>query len=161
MVAFAPSDVVWTGVTPHGRATSHWTLAGQPIRCVPFLEDWEPAGEPPAFVDFYRRCRERFPEDVEAATIPAERIPDVVVIAGGDDQVWPAVTHAEAIARRRRQHGRATTVLTDPQAGHRTILPGEPVVTGGTPMARGGTEAADRSLGNRAWAHLLTLLRTH
>ncbi len=158
VVAFAPSDVVWTGATSDGRATSHWTLHGEPLPYVPFVDDWEPAGDPPAFVDFYRECRERFPDQVEEATIPVERIPEVVVIAGGDDQVWPAVAHAEKIASRRRQHGLATTVVTDPAAGHRTTLPGEPAATGGTRMLRGGTDAADRHLGLLAWPHIAALL---
>ncbi len=107
VVAFAPSHVVWTGATADGRATSHWTLHGEPLPHVSFIDDWEPAEDSPAFVDFDRECRERFPEQVDEATIAVERIPEVVVVAGGDDQVWAAVTHAEAIASRRRQHGLA------------------------------------------------------
>ena len=45
--------------------------------------------------------------------------------AGGDDQVWPAVEHTEWIRDRRAAHGLATTLVTDSDAGHRTILPGE------------------------------------
>lgn len=158
VVAFAPSDVVWTGITPEGRATSHWTLHGEPLPRVPFIGNWEPAGDPPAFVDFYRSCRDRFPHEVQQAAIPVERIPQVVVVAGGDDQVWPAVTHAEAIAARRRRHGLATTLVTDAEAGHRILLPGEPDVHGGMRMVRGGSPAANRRLGRHAWPHLLALL---
>ncbi|NYJ02292.1 acetyl esterase/lipase [Nocardioides thalensis] len=158
VVAFAPSDVVWTGVTGDGRATSHWTLGNEALACVPFVDDWEPAGDPPAYVDFYRACRARFPEKAAEAAIPVERIPEVVTVAGGDDQVWPAVEHAESIAVRRRRHGLATIVVTDPEAGHRTVLPGEPVVAAGARMARGGTEEADRRLGRAAWGHIQALL---
>lgn len=158
-VAFAPSDVVWTGVTTEGRTTSHWTFEGRPLPHVPFVDDWQPSEDPPEFVDFYRQCRERFPDQVDAATIPAERIPHVVVIAGGDDRVWPAVMHAEAIAARRRRYGLATTVITDPEAGHRTILPGEVPAAGGMQMERGGNEAADRRIGKQAWQYLTALLR--
>jgi hypothetical protein len=158
VVAFAPSDVVWTGVTSDGRATSHWTLDGEPLPHVPFIEGWEPDQDPPAYLDFYRACRQRFPDRIAAATIPVERIQHVVAVAGGNDQVWPAGTHAQAIAARRRQHGLETTVVSDPAAGHRTTLPGEPAATGGMRMRRGGTEAADRRLGLRTWPHIAALL---
>lgn len=158
VVAFAPSDVVWTGVTAEGRATSHWTLNGRPLPRVPFVDDWQPAGDPPEFVDFYRQCRKRFPEQVDEAAIPVERIAQVVVIAGGDDRVWPSVTHAQAIAERRRRHGLATTVVTDHEAGHRAILPGEVAAAGGIRMLRGGNDVADRRIGNEAWRHLVALL---
>ena len=150
VAAFAPSDVVWTGVTSDGRATSHWTWQGTPLPHVPFVDDWEPSTDPPAYVDFYRACRARFPDALEAARIPVERIPELLIVAGGDDQVWPSVLHGEAIAARRAEHGLATTVVSDPDAGHRTVLPGEPVVQGGMRMARGGNDEADRRLGTAA-----------
>jgi len=81
-----------------------------------------------------------------------------VLIAGGDDHVWPADVHAERIAARRRAFGLVTTVIADPRAGHRAILPGESPVAGGVQMARGGTEAADRRLGAAAWAAILPLV---
>ncbi|WP_460792223.1 GrpB family protein [Nocardioides maradonensis] len=159
VVAFAPSDVVWAGVTHDGRVTSHWTLEGIPLPFVPFDDTWEPATEPPAYDGLYRASRRRFAGDLDAATIPVERIRDLVLVAGGDDRVWPAAEHAERIRHRRAARGLLTTVVTDPAAGHRTILPGEPVVTGGQPMARGGSEDADRRLGSAAWPALLRVLR--
>jgi hypothetical protein len=94
-------------------------------------------------------------DPVEAARIPAERIPTLILVAGGDDQVWPSVEQARAIAARRRL---PTTVLVDPAAGHRVLLPGERPPTTGIRMARGGTPAADRRLGAAAWTHLRRLL---
>jgi hypothetical protein len=66
---------------------------------------------------------------------------------------------AAAIESRRTTHGLSTTLVSDPDAGHRTILPGEPAVTGGIRMRRGGTENADRNLGTAAWAQIQALLR--
>ena len=151
VVAFAPSDVVWSGVTPAGRATSHWTVGGEPLPWVPFLDDWEPSEDPPAFSGLYEASRQRFADRLPAARIPAERIPRLVLVAGADDQVWPAVIHAEAIAATRAEHGLATDLVTDSGAGHRTILPGEARVEGGIRMRRGGSPAADRRLGEAAW----------
>lgn len=159
VVAFAPSDVVWAGVTPEGRVTSHWTLGGEPVPFVRFLEDWEPDGDPPSFADLYRRSYLADAEMATAAAIPVERVPEVVLVAGGDDQVWPSAMQAARISERRERHGLATTVVLDDQAGHRTVLPGEPVVSAGARMARGGTEQADRRLGEAAWHHVQRLIR--
>ena len=94
------------------------------------------------------------------AEVPLERIAgEVVLVAGGDDQVWPSVDFARAVARRRASHGLGTEVVTHPDAGHRTVLPGEPRVTAGMVMARGGTPGADAELGERAWPAMATVLR--
>lgn len=158
VIAFAPSDLVWAGVTSERRVTSHWTLDGTPLPFVPFDDTWVAAEDPPAFRELYARSRERFADRVPAATIPVERIDELVLVVGGDDRVWPALDHARRIGARRTTAGLATTVVTDPEAGHRTVLPGEPVVSGGMRMQRGGTEAADRRLGEAAWPHVLATL---
>jgi dienelactone hydrolase len=158
VVAFSPSDVVWAGVPPDGRQTSHWTLDETPVPFVPFAQDWRADSDPPSYRSLYLRSRELDPAAVDAATIAVERIPAVVLVAGGDDRVWPADLHAELIARRRARHGLPTTVITEAEAGHRAILPGEPVVTAGLRMQRGGTDAANRRLGASAWDAILGLL---
>jgi uncharacterized protein len=158
VVAFSPSDVVWPCVTPDGRQASHWTLDGAAVPFVPFAEDWRPDADPPSYRSLYLRSRELDPAAVRAATIAVERIPAVVLVAGGDDLVWPAGLHAELIARRRGRHHLPTTVITEAAAGHRAVLPGEPVVTAGMRMQRGGTEAANRRLGASAWAAIRGLL---
>ena len=151
-VAFAPSAYVWAGYG-EGRWTSHWTRAGAPLSFVPFLDGWTPTGDPPAYRGLYQESLAAVgPDVIREATIPVERIGGrVVLVAGGDDQVWPAADFADAIATRRQQHGLATEIVSNPQAGHRTVLPGEAVVEGGQRMLRGGTVEADRSLGELAW----------
>lgn len=158
VVAFAPSDVVWAGVTSDGRVTSHWTHGGKPLPFVPFDPDWTPDTDPPAFRDLYLRSRARHADRVAAATIPVERIDELVLVAGGDDQVWPALDHAEAIRERRAAAALVTTVVTEPEAGHRAVLPGEPVVSAGQHMRRGGSEETDRRLGEAAWDEIRRLL---
>ena len=158
VVAFAPSDVVWAGVTDDGRTTSHWTRGGEPLPFVPLLPDWEPSEDPPSYADLYQRSYDAAPEAAAAATIAVEAIPEVLLVAGGDDRVWPSTTQAARIAARRERHGLPTVVVLDEQAGHRTVLPGEPEVRGGTRMARGGTPQADRRLGTAAWQRIAVLL---
>ncbi|KNX39303.1 hypothetical protein VV01_08085 [Luteipulveratus halotolerans] len=160
-VAFAPSPVVWAGVRPDGSVTSHWTRAGEPLPYLPFVEPSQPVGDPPAFRCTYAESlAAAAPETVAAATIPVEAIAGaVVLIAGGDDQVWPADAWVDTIARRRTDAGRETTVVTAARAGHRTVLPGEDVVRAGAAIARGGTPDADSDLGRRAWPHLVRALQ--
>lgn len=164
VIAFAPSDVVWAGVTPDGRQVSHWTLGGGPLPFVPFDATWVPDTDPPAFRGLYLSSRDAAPAQADAAAIPVERIPVVVAVAGGDDQVWPSVLHAENIQRRRSAYrhghglGLGTTVIADAEAGHRAVLPGEPVVSAGTYMNRGGSEEADRRLGRSAWPEIRALI---
>lgn len=160
VVAFAPTDVVWAGITG-GRQVSHFTHDARPLGFVPLVEDWLPATDPPAFRDLYATSFDRADQvRREAATIAVENIPHVVLVAGGDDAVWPSADHAARIAARRERYGLSTEVLIDPEAGHRTVLPGEDVVTAGMRMARGGTEIADRRLGTRSWEALVRVL-TH
>lgn len=158
VVAFAPSDVVWAGYDPAGAERSHWTWGGAPLPFVPIDQGGWGTEAPPRFLPVYERSRQVFADRVAAATIAVERIARVVVVAGGDDQVWSSSLHAENIRRRRAEHGADTVVVVDAGAGHRAILPGESVVRGGTTMRRGGTEAADRELGARAWRACTAML---
>jgi pimeloyl-ACP methyl ester carboxylesterase len=161
VIAFAPSDVTWAGVRPDGSLTSHWTFDGAPLPFVPLDDTWEPDDQTPAYVGLYEASRQRFSDRASDAAIPVERVREVVLVAGGDDQVWPAVAMARSIEARRLDRGLRTVVVTDPEAGHRTVLPGEPVVTGGTDMRRGGHARADRRLGEAAWTHVREIIQVH
>lgn len=158
VIAFAPTDVVWAGVRPDGEMTSHWTHGGVPLPYVPFDDSWEQESGLPAFVGLYEASRRRSPQRLEAASIPVERIDQVLLVAGGHDQVWPALSMSESIKTRRAEHGLDTVLVSEPEAGHRTVLPGEPIVTGGKRMRRGSTDASDRRLGAIAWDHITPLL---
>jgi dienelactone hydrolase len=160
VVGFAPSHVVWANIGPglDGQSVpfrSGWTLAGVPLPFVPYDEDWRAVDDPPAYREHHNASLARSAATVAAATIPVERIRgEVILVAGEDDQVWASADFARAIADRRAAHGRPTQVFTHPAAGHRTILPGEPRVTAGLNMARGGTPEADSALGLLAWPAL-------
>ncbi|MEV4260879.1 alpha/beta fold hydrolase [Kribbella sp. NPDC049584] len=153
VVAFAPSAYVWGRVLEDGTQRSAWTWRGEPLPFVPFDQDWKAEDDPPSYTGLYRRS---LLSAAEEARIPVERIRDVLLIAGGDDKVWPAVEFAEEIVRRRGE--RPTRLLVSPEAGHRPVLPGEEPKSAGQRMARGGTEAADRELGARAWDEIRNLL---
>lgn len=158
VVAIAPTPVVWAGVDGE-RQTSHWTRAGVPIPFVPLDETWEPDADPPAFRGLYETSLRADPSAADRAAIPVERIRGaVVLVAGGDDLVWPSDDFARRIAGRRAAHGLDTTVVTLPAAGHRVVLPGEHPVQRGMAIARGGTPGADRELGGLAWPHVVSAL---
>jgi uncharacterized protein len=166
VVALAPAHVVWANVgagldgevQPH---RSSWTQGGRPLPFVPYDDDWMWTGEgPPAYVDMYRQSLRKYADAVERAVIPVERIRgEVVVVAGDDDRLWPSTHAAEAIAGRRAAHGLETTLVTHPEAGHRTTFPGEARAEGGMDLARGGTPEADAQLGERAWTAVQAALR--
>ncbi|WP_170226542.1 acyl-CoA thioester hydrolase/BAAT C-terminal domain-containing protein [Rudaeicoccus suwonensis] len=159
VIAFAPSDVVWAGYDGD-RETSHWTLRGQALPYVPF--DWnEHVAQTPAhFRPLYEKSWSTAGHAATTARIPVEHINRLVLVAGGDDQVWPSVAHAQRIVAHRAQAGLVTQLIVHPHAGHRTILPGEHPVTTGATMMRGGNENADRELGSQAWPVILNELTT-
>jgi len=157
-IAVAPSSVVWAGIADENWS-SHWTHRGAPLPAVTFDPTWSPSTEPPEYRSLYESNLARDPEGAAAAAIHAEDIAGVVVlVAGGDDRVWPSDRFAAEIAERRRVHGREATVVTHPAAGHRMVLPSESVAVGGVTMARGGSPSADAALGALAWPQIVHAL---
>jgi alpha-beta hydrolase superfamily lysophospholipase len=163
VAAFAPTHVVWAnlGAGTDGRERpyrSSFSVGGRGLPFVPYDNSWKPASDsgPPAWRGLYEQSLVTYADLVEAATIPVEDITAaVLLVAGGEDQVWPSTVAAEHIAARRARHALATEVVVNEAAGHRTLLPGEPDVTVGATMARGGDRGADRQLGADAWPLLL------
>ena len=88
----------------------------------------------------YEQSLETYADRVPAARIPVDRISgEVLLVAGGDDRLWPSCDFAEAIVDRRSAAGLRTEIVSHPRAGHRVLLPGEQppprshLVHGGTP----------------------------
>jgi hypothetical protein len=168
VVALSPTSVVWANVGPGLDGRDHpdrssWTRNGEPLPFVPYDHSWRPAeGQPPAFRSMYERSLALYPHEAHRATIPVERISGRVILgAGGDDQVWPSLTFAEAIVGRRADHGLATTSITHPDAGHRLTFPGEPAIPpGDRNIARGGNPSANAELGCMMWETMTEAFRT-
>ena len=165
VVAISPSSVAWANVGPglDGRAypyRSSWTWRGAPLPFVPYDESWEPdTKEPVAYRSLYERSLLAFPEARSTAAIPIEDSDaDILLVAGGDDAVWPSVAFAEELAVRRHQAGRSVRVVVEPGAGHRPVFPGEQPPEPSNSLARGGDPAADARLGHAAWPDLLACL---
>ncbi|MDT0157197.1 alpha/beta fold hydrolase [Microbacterium sp. ARD32] len=159
VIAVAPSSVVWAGADA-GSWSSHWTHGGEPVPYVAFDPSWSPKTDPPAFVSLYETSLLLDADATAAARIPVGDIAgEVLLIAGGDDQVWPSARFAAEVEAARSERGLVTTVVTHPGAGHRLLLPGESPAVGGVAMRRGGSPEADAELGARAWPEIRRMLQ--
>jgi hypothetical protein len=69
----------------------------------------------------------------------------VILVAGGDDALWPSDLFARALADRLKAAGKDPLLITHPEAGHRVLLPGETTRRSAT-NALGGSIAADQRL---------------
>ena len=167
VVALSPTSVVWANVGPGRDGLTHpyrssWTWRGEPLPFVPYDDDWtrpEPAGSPVAFRRHYEQSRQTFAEAARRAAIPIERLSaEVVLVAGGDDQLWPSLTFAQELASRAAAAGRRIQTVTSADAGHRPRLPGEAPASPSERFRYGGTAQADAALGAMAWPRILDAL---
>jgi hypothetical protein len=158
VVAISPSHVVWAALSTERPQRSSWTSAGEPLPFVPYDDGWEPETTPPEYVGMYEQSLETYADRVPGARIPVERIEgEVLLVAGGDDRLWPSCDMAEEIVARRDAAGLATAYVTHPRAGHRVLLPGE-APPAPSHLVHGGSPDADAALGRLVWPHLAALL---
>lgn len=165
VVAISPTSVVWGNIGP-GRdgiswpERSSWTLKGVPLPFVPTDPNWN-AGHVDGLVSYrglFEHCLTRFKQQADRAAIPVEvTSAEIVLVAGGDDALWPSLDFARSIVRRREDAGKATRLVSAPDAGHRISLPGE-TTPRSTLHAHGGSDDADARLGRDAWEVIQELL---
>ena len=168
-VAMSPSSVVWAnvgagldGVTVPYR--SSWTWRGEPLPFVTYNESWLPAEAegPVSYRTLYEQSIKLDPDASAAAEIPVEQARgDLVLVAGHDDQLWPSVTFAKALAARRLAGDMQVEVLVNDEAGHSPIFPGQPPQPQSQHINRGGTPEADAKLGAATWGALVYRLALH
>jgi len=100
----------------------------------------------------------RFAVEATSAAIPVEHIDaKVLLVAGGDDALWPSEASARVIAARRAAANRPTSIVIHPHAGHRVLLPGETKPRSSL-HAHGGNDDADTALGRAAWDQIAPML---
>ncbi|MET2830101.1 acyl-CoA thioester hydrolase/BAAT C-terminal domain-containing protein [Mesorhizobium shangrilense] len=164
VVAISPTSVVWGNIGP-GRdgirwpERSSWTLKGLPYPFVPTDPDWskEYVDGLVSYRGLFQHCLKIFKDEASKATIPVETaVAEIVLVAGGDDALWPSLDFAETIVRRRKDAGKTTRLVSAPDAGHRILLPGENTSRSGS-HAHGGNDPADASLGRQAWGYIRDL----
>jgi len=158
VVAISAPHVVWAALSTDRPQRSSWTRSGDPLSFVPYDDGWEPDTDPVELVGMYEQSLETYADRVPAARIPVERIAGgVLLVAGGDDRLWPSCDMSEEVVARRSAAGLNTELVTHPRAGHRVVLPGE------TPpppshLVHGGSPEADGALGALVWPYLEELL---
>ncbi|UUN30007.1 acyl-CoA thioester hydrolase/BAAT C-terminal domain-containing protein [Streptomyces sp. FIT100] len=168
VIALSPTSRVWGNVGP-GRDgvqrpwRSSWTWRGQALPFVPLDDSWtpaEPRGGPVAIRGWYELSERTFAHMLPPAEIPVDTArADLLLVAGGDDAMWPSLPFAEQLARRRRASGSPVRLIARHDAGHRPRLPGESPLPASPRFLYGGTPEADALLGAAAWPHILGLLR--
>ncbi|MGC9543172.1 acyl-CoA thioester hydrolase/BAAT C-terminal domain-containing protein [Streptomyces sp. UG1] len=168
VVAVSPTSLVWCNVGPglDGRRRpyrSSWTWRGHPLPFVPLDDSWRPAGRgdgPVAIRGWYEQSERTFAPRLDTAAIAVEKArADLLLVAGGDDAMWPSLRYARQLAARRRAAGAPVEVVARDDAGHRPRLPGESPAAPSTSFRYGGTADGDTLLGRAAWAPLLDRLR--
>jgi hypothetical protein len=162
VVAVSPSSVSWAnvGVGLDGEMTparSSWSWCGEPLPFVPYDPAWVDPDPPVSYRALYESSLVVFADRVAEASIPVERAQaKIVAVAGGDDQMWPALLFAEHLEARRG--GVEFELIVGKDAGHRITFPGETAAPDRAAVyAYGGSQAADEALGGVAWRAALRL----
>ncbi|KQV01618.1 acyl-CoA thioesterase [Mesorhizobium sp. Root102] len=165
VVAISPSSVVWGNIGA-GRdgvswpERSSWSLDGVPLPFVPTDPNWSRAYADGlvSYRGLFEHCLKTFEREAKAATVPVETASaEILLVAGGDDALWPSLWFATDIVRRRDNTGKVTRLVSSPDAGHRILLPGEDTPRS-TLHAHGGNDEADSELGREAWEGIRDLL---
>lgn len=172
VVAYAPSAVAWSSGgrdKSTGQTIPCWTQNGGAIPFAPLplrgfiARSAIPVGvlrRPVKFRTLFQRALQNR-EIVARAAIPVEQTRGpILLVSGGDDQVWPAARMAEMIVERLRSRGFAHAVehKNYPMAGHALRYPAMPTTTrmsrsGGVrfPILLGGAAQADAQAQADAW----------
>ncbi|MGW2465013.1 acyl-CoA thioester hydrolase/BAAT C-terminal domain-containing protein [Streptomyces sp. NPDC001761] len=168
VIALSPTSRVWCNVGPgrdgaHHPYRSSWTWQERPLPFVPMDDSWtptEPDSGPVAIRGWYELSERTFAHSLPPAEIPVEGArADLLLVAGGDDAMWPSLPFAEQLAQRRRSAGATVRLIARDDAGHRPRLPGESPASASSPHFKyGGTPEADVLLGKAAWPHILDVL---
>nr|WTB08285.1 acyl-CoA thioesterase [Streptomyces antimycoticus] len=169
VIAMSPTSRVWCNVGP-GRDganrpyRSSWTWREQALPFVPLDDSWtpvEPDSGPVAIRGWYELSEQTFTHLLPSAEIPVDKArADLLLVAGGDDAMWPSLPFAEQLAQRRRSGGATVRLIARHDAGHRPRLPGESRALASPHFQYGGTPEADALLGAAAWPHILNTLRS-
>lgn len=171
VVAYAPASAVFAGITPRNIRESSWTFNGKELSyangSVPSalrrkigreLEKQEPVSFAPEYLA-------RLNGAAASARIQVEQIRGpVLVIAGGDDKLWPSPVMARQIIDRlhKNHHPYADQMLLYPDAGHSIDFPYGPTgftVSAGT-LLLGGTPQANARADADSWPRAIEFLRS-
>jgi len=83
---------------------------GHPLSVCPSKPDWsaESVDGLVSYRPLFQRALQTFVDEASTAAIPVEAISaEVLLIAGGDDALWPSLDFAHSIVRRRKDAGKS------------------------------------------------------
>jgi hypothetical protein len=166
VMAISPTSVVWANSGPglDGEVwpqRSSWTYQGVPLPFIAYDPSWkrEYVDGLVSYRNFHEQSLLRFASEVEAATIPVEFAKaEIVLVAGGNDALWPSDTFAKSVAARLEIFGKRARLVLNSEAGHRVLLPGETTPRSSL-HAHGGHDGADVALGQAAWEAMSEVLK--
>ncbi|MDI5961545.1 acyl-CoA thioester hydrolase/BAAT C-terminal domain-containing protein [Streptomyces sp. SL13] len=107
VVALSPTGTVWGNVGPGTDGASRpyrscWTWRGVPLPFVPPVDGWtpdEPQDGPVSILGWYERSLLAYADRAVAARLRVEdAAADLLLVAGGDDLMWPSLPAAKALA---------------------------------------------------------------
>jgi dienelactone hydrolase len=164
VVAAAPSSISWYGLAKSGQpslAQPSWTWQGSPVPTLAFAQGAAPTFTPGRGMRV-DSCYDpaMYPQrEVDAASIPVELATGpLLILAGGDDHMWPSAPMAARIADRMSAHGRGADLTTVVYEGaSHTFMHHE---YNGTPRRAasrfdfGGTREADAAACTDAWSRI-------
>ncbi|EFB40713.1 MULTISPECIES: acyl-CoA thioester hydrolase/BAAT C-terminal domain-containing protein [Parachlamydia] len=137
IVAALPSYVVFGGLS--SERVPAWQYRGEPLipdAPVPMCDLSYGKGQNPedplTISTSYLQGMQEFPEDYAAAEIPVEKLQaSLLLISGGDDQMWPSTLFASKIMDRlKAKQSQITRIHLDyPLAGHLIHVPYLPAET--------------------------------
>lgn len=178
VVAYVPSALVWGGF---GKASdtrtefpAAWKHAGVPITAMPARDEEVTLdiaeGDPIPLTPSFLKSLE-YPEDIESASIPVERIQGPVMLISGDaDAMWPSTALADMALNRLQcaEHPYPDVHLTYPNAGHSIKPPYVPTTVtsmlhpvDGALYALGGTAQGYACANADSWPQVLAFLHEH
>ncbi|MFZ6778933.1 acyl-CoA thioester hydrolase/BAAT C-terminal domain-containing protein [Undibacterium sp. Ji83W] len=165
VVAIAPSDLVWEGFAMDRllEAGRHGSFSYQG-KTLPFTPnaglDKAFATTPPVLAHIYIEGRKAYPERAKAARIAVENFKGkLLLIAGGDDQMWPSAEMASNIVASRKAAGLETELLSFPKAGHLVGGDGYSLNDYSAPFAMGGNAKEDGQAQTIAWPATVGFLK--
>ena len=172
VVAYAPSDFVWQGIRTgeSGTASSSWTRRGRELSFIPTKGTREAIvrgrrdGTPIYLARVVRSSlAAASPAELHAARIPVEHShAALLLIGGGDDQLWDSGASVMRLAARLRQARYAYPLQTLVYTGAGHVLVGtgwQPTTTDNTDQFRnGGSARNDAYAQGDSWPRVLAFL---
>lgn len=171
-IGYVPSGIIYPGISRVKSGVSSWKYNEKPL---PFAYGNIPSDvelavtrsrekkEPIVWREVYRYWADGAVE----AEIPIENAQSaILLISGGDDQLWPADLLSERVIERLKSNHYPYTYehVTFPKAGHAIVQPGYSTSASRGDsgyLMLGGTPQANAIAQYEAWAHVKSFLQRH